>query len=213
MLEVVCRWDDLQHMASLPASEQQIMALEALQLFAPLGHALGLGAVSSRIEDLCFKVGREVSGRLGMGFWGMTSVPGGDGGSRGELHLAPRAPITKCCRPPCIAITRMPNPSAQSTARTRVVWSGPVLPSHPGCVSCLVPTAHPSLVSLLHCQVLFPASYNHTSGWLREVVDVAEGALFECQQQLLSALDDNVRFKQLAGSCVVGACDYAWWVH
>ena len=80
VLEVVCRWDDLQHMASLPASEQQIMALEALQLFAPLGHALGLGAVSSRIEDLCFKVGRDF-GALGDGLLGHDFCSWGEGGS------------------------------------------------------------------------------------------------------------------------------------
>lgn len=100
------RWDDLQHMFSLPYSDQQLLALEALQLFAPLGHALGLGAVSSRVEDLCFKV-------------------------------------------------------------------------------------------------LFPASYSHTSDWLHDVADVAEDALFACQQQLLVALDEHPRFKQLAGGCVV----------
>ncbi|GAX72693.1 hypothetical protein CEUSTIGMA_g149.t1 [Chlamydomonas eustigma] len=108
VLEIVCRWDDLQHMSSLPYSEQQILALEALQLFAPLGHALGLGAISSRIEDLSF-------------------------------------------------------------------------------------------------QVLFPSSYSQTSGWLHDVIDVAEDALFECQRQLLAALDENERFKQLAASCVIRA--------
>ncbi|KAL6756748.1 hypothetical protein V8C86DRAFT_3026648 [Haematococcus lacustris] len=55
-VEVVARWDALQHMARLPLYEQQHLALEALQVYAPLGHALGLGAVSARIEDLCFKV-------------------------------------------------------------------------------------------------------------------------------------------------------------
>lgn len=93
-------------MFSLPYSDQQLLALEALQLFAPLGHALGLGAVSSRVEDLCFKV-------------------------------------------------------------------------------------------------LFPASYSHTSEWLHDVADVAEDALFACQQQLLVALDEHPRFKQLAAGCVV----------
>jgi len=43
-------------MSDMHASERQIMALEALQIFAPLGHALGLGSISSQIEDICFKV-------------------------------------------------------------------------------------------------------------------------------------------------------------
>ncbi len=60
----------------------------------------------------------------------------------------------------------------------------------------------------LRMQVIFPASYNHTSGWLRDVIDVAEDALFDCQQQLLAALDEHARFQQLASSCVV--CALGW---
>jgi (p)ppGpp synthase/HD superfamily hydrolase len=30
--------------------------LEALQCFAPLGHALGMGSVSAELEDCCFRV-------------------------------------------------------------------------------------------------------------------------------------------------------------
>mmetsp|Transcript_30964 Transcript_30964/g.68597 ORF Transcript_30964/g.68597 Transcript_30964/m.68597 type:complete len:668 (+) Transcript_30964:195-2198(+) len=56
VVEVISRWDELQHMSTLPYYEQQIIALEALQVYAPLGHALGIGAISARIEDLCFKV-------------------------------------------------------------------------------------------------------------------------------------------------------------
>ncbi|KAG1659807.1 hypothetical protein FOA52_002143 [Chlamydomonas sp. UWO 241] len=108
VLQVVDVWDSLRHMGPLPAAEQQLLALEALQLVAPLGHALGLGVLSAAIEDACFRV-------------------------------------------------------------------------------------------------LFPSSYDHTSAWLRELVDAAEGTLFACQRQLLSALDEHPRFKQLAGSCVIRA--------
>lgn len=52
-------------------------------------------------------------------------------------------------------------------------------------------------------QVIFPASYDTTSEWLRGVIDVAEDSLFQCQQQLLSTLDDDARFKRLASGCVV----------
>jgi (p)ppGpp synthase/HD superfamily hydrolase len=33
-----------------------VLALEALQLYAPMGHAMGLGQLSSSIEDICFQV-------------------------------------------------------------------------------------------------------------------------------------------------------------
>ena len=63
-------------MHNLPFSEQQIMALEALQLFAPLGHALGLGTVSAKIEDICFKVspGDPEADALNHAYW--DSLPG-----------------------------------------------------------------------------------------------------------------------------------------
>lgn len=42
---------------SLPSYEAQVAALEALQMYAPMGHALGLSAVASQLEDRCFQVG------------------------------------------------------------------------------------------------------------------------------------------------------------
>lgn len=36
----------------------QVLALEALQLYAPMGHALGLDRLSATIEDICFQVHR-----------------------------------------------------------------------------------------------------------------------------------------------------------
>jgi GTP pyrophosphokinase len=37
-------------------ADLQVSALEALQIYAPLGHALGMGSIASRLEDLCFQV-------------------------------------------------------------------------------------------------------------------------------------------------------------
>ncbi len=54
-------------------------------------------------------------------------------------------------------------------------------------------------------QILFPASYNRTSEWLRDVVDEAEEALFEGQQQLLAVLEEHAGFNKLAERCVVRA--------
>ncbi len=56
VVEVVARWDALQHMDALPLWERQQLAVESLQVWAPLGHALGLGAISSNMEDICFQV-------------------------------------------------------------------------------------------------------------------------------------------------------------
>lgn len=38
-----------------PAAARQVAALEALQLYGPLGHALGMGPVAAELEDLCFQ--------------------------------------------------------------------------------------------------------------------------------------------------------------
>ncbi|GLI60043.1 hypothetical protein VaNZ11_001893 [Volvox africanus] len=56
VVEVVSWWDELQHLGGLPEFEQQALALESLQIGAPLGHALGLGALSAVMEDMCLKV-------------------------------------------------------------------------------------------------------------------------------------------------------------
>ncbi|KAL4427713.1 hypothetical protein ABPG75_001802 [Micractinium tetrahymenae] len=39
-----------------PSYEQQVAALEALQMYAPMGHALGLGPVAQQLEDRCFQI-------------------------------------------------------------------------------------------------------------------------------------------------------------
>lgn len=56
VVEVVSRWNELRHMGGLPKHEQQSIAIVALQVHAPLGHALGLGPISAALEDLCFQV-------------------------------------------------------------------------------------------------------------------------------------------------------------
>lgn len=56
VVEVMSRWDALCHMHHMPGYEQQLLALEALQIYAPLGYALGIGPISAQMEDLCFKV-------------------------------------------------------------------------------------------------------------------------------------------------------------
>ena len=38
-----------------PAAARQVAALEALQLYGPLGHALGMGPVAAELEDACFQ--------------------------------------------------------------------------------------------------------------------------------------------------------------
>ncbi|KAL4856897.1 putative GTP diphosphokinase CRSH1 [Chlorella vulgaris] len=55
-VEVVSRLDVLTSPDSLPSYEQQVCALEALQMYAPMGHALGLSAVAAQLEDRCFQI-------------------------------------------------------------------------------------------------------------------------------------------------------------
>lgn len=73
-IEVVWRWLDLagplgthnSNMASSstsssvdqrPKHQQQLLAMEALTIYCPLGHALGLGVCAAGLEDAAFKVG------------------------------------------------------------------------------------------------------------------------------------------------------------
>jgi (p)ppGpp synthase/HD superfamily hydrolase len=62
VLEVASRWVGMAHVRGLPVYEQQLVALEALQVFAPLAHALGLGALGAQMEDAAFQVRRWAAG-------------------------------------------------------------------------------------------------------------------------------------------------------
>jgi hypothetical protein len=70
-IEVVWRWLDLagslssgssngssgRHgWAAAPHHQQQLLAMEALTIFCPVGHALGLGVCAAGLEDAAFKV-------------------------------------------------------------------------------------------------------------------------------------------------------------
>ncbi|KAK9842544.1 hypothetical protein WJX81_005255 [Elliptochloris bilobata] len=55
VVEIAARADALRHMAAAEAWRRQLAALEALQIYAPIGHALGLGLLSSELEDRCFQ--------------------------------------------------------------------------------------------------------------------------------------------------------------
>ena len=62
VVEVVARLDALAAMqddARVPRYARQVSALEALQIYAPMGHALGMGHVSTELEDRCFQVRRS----------------------------------------------------------------------------------------------------------------------------------------------------------
>ena len=55
-MEVCRRADDVQHKPSSEKWQRQLGALEALQIFAPMGHALGLARMCAELEDQCFQV-------------------------------------------------------------------------------------------------------------------------------------------------------------
>jgi (p)ppGpp synthase/HD superfamily hydrolase len=70
-IEVVWRWLDLagplaatkapssssSSSGERPQYQQQLLAMEALTIYCPLGHALGLGVCAAGLEDAAFKVG------------------------------------------------------------------------------------------------------------------------------------------------------------
>jgi (p)ppGpp synthase/HD superfamily hydrolase len=56
VVEMVVRLETIQHVEELPLYARQIQALECLQIYAPMGHAVGVGSLAGKLEDLCFKV-------------------------------------------------------------------------------------------------------------------------------------------------------------
>ena len=56
VVEVCRRANDVESSQSTEKWQRQLAALEALQIFAPMGHALGLSGICAELEDRCFQV-------------------------------------------------------------------------------------------------------------------------------------------------------------
>ncbi|XP_024363075.1 uncharacterized protein [Physcomitrium patens] len=56
VVEVAARLVIMRHSQSLPRYKQQMLALETMQIYAPVAHAMGIGKLSHELEDLGFRV-------------------------------------------------------------------------------------------------------------------------------------------------------------
>jgi GTP pyrophosphokinase len=56
VVEVAARLDTMRYVQVLPKYRQQILALETMQIYAPLAHAMGTGKISHELEDLVLRV-------------------------------------------------------------------------------------------------------------------------------------------------------------
>ena len=56
VVELVARLVGMGTRLGTPLYARQLAALEALQIYAPLGHGLGLRALCAQLEDRCFQV-------------------------------------------------------------------------------------------------------------------------------------------------------------
>uniref|UniRef100_A0A061S4L3 Gtp pyrophosphokinase n=1 Tax=Tetraselmis sp. GSL018 TaxID=582737 RepID=A0A061S4L3_9CHLO len=56
VVETAVRLELMRRAGSLPLYQQQLEALECLQVYAPLGHAIGVGKLSAGLEDMCFRI-------------------------------------------------------------------------------------------------------------------------------------------------------------
>lgn len=56
VVELASQLDVMQHIHSIPRYRQQISALETMQIYAPLAHAIGTSSMALELEDLGFRV-------------------------------------------------------------------------------------------------------------------------------------------------------------
>ena len=66
VVEVVARLVGMRDPVGTPLYARQLAALEALQIYAPLGHGLGLRPLCAQLEDRCFQV-RLCNGTIAYG--------------------------------------------------------------------------------------------------------------------------------------------------
>lgn len=78
-IEVVWRWLALVQPPGQP-HQQQLAAMEALTIYCPLGHALGLGGCSAALEDAAFKVMRLYAMQYGLIYywWKLMKLQGAE---------------------------------------------------------------------------------------------------------------------------------------
>ena len=75
VVEVLARANGLAQLGSMTHYKRQLTAIEALQIYVPLAHALGMAATAAEMEDRCFKARQQLC--LPMLF--------GSGGGRGIM--------------------------------------------------------------------------------------------------------------------------------
>eukprot|EP00899_Mesostigma_viride_P007551 jgi/Mesvir1/16798/Mv15166-RA.1 len=55
VVELAARVDTMRHLSSLPPYQAQILALETMQIYAPMAHALGCADLTNQLEDAAFQ--------------------------------------------------------------------------------------------------------------------------------------------------------------
>ena len=56
VVELACRLDVLRHADEYPPIQRTTLALETMQIYAPMAHALNTGTLCAELEDLAFKI-------------------------------------------------------------------------------------------------------------------------------------------------------------
>ena len=168
----------------------QTCALESLQLYAPMGHAVGLSCVSAAMEDACFQV-----------------PPPPPSGSPGRGHAANPTRIALPCRLPS-ADTGGEGGVLHSMQSKGMVLRRGVCPFTPHGRTMPDGLNAPGLQPGSGCdtavvQILFPASYSDTADWLRATAATNQGILQRCQARLQQALTANKDLPRLTSGVEV----------
>ena len=55
LVQLAATLDSMRHLAALPRWQQQVLALESMQIWAPMAHSLGTGSMLWELEDIAFR--------------------------------------------------------------------------------------------------------------------------------------------------------------
>ena len=207
MVEVLARANGLAQLGSMTHYKRQLTAIEALQIYVPLAHALGMAATAAEMEDRCFKVRQRLCPPMLFGNGCSRSIMAGAcAQGRAWAFLKTNNAHQQTA---LLGLQQSSVMSSQGQLYIELGDIGTVHAAHTGLDTVKGDATAEFALAYGPCrmQELFPESYAETAAWLSRQLDQAGNSLEACRAALQAALEGDAVFMELAAGCQVwGSC-------